>query len=90
MTEKEIRSRLQAIVGEYVPNIHDHHNLVERLCDLIEDVTEFDRDTAFEAGYNGGFADGQDDDEHDEEHDEDDDSRFAPFSPSFVRSSFGV
>jgi hypothetical protein len=63
VTEKEIRSRTQAIVGEYVPNIRDYHNLVERLYDLIEDVTEFDRDTAFEAGYDMGFADGQGDDD---------------------------
>jgi hypothetical protein len=28
---------------------------------MIEDVAEFDRDTAFEAGYDEGFADGQDD-----------------------------
>jgi hypothetical protein len=58
MTEKEIRIRAEQIIGEYVPNIHDCHNLVERLCDLIEDVAEFDRDTAFEAGYAEGFADG--------------------------------
>ncbi len=61
MTKKEIQIRVEQIV----PNIHDYHNLVERLCDLIEDVAEFDRDTAFEAGYDEGFADGQD--EEDEE-----------------------
>jgi len=61
MTKNEIRIRAEQIVGTYVPNIHDCHNLVERLCDLIEDVAEFDRDTAFEAGYDEGFTDGQDD-----------------------------
>jgi hypothetical protein len=64
MTEAEIRIRVEQLVVAYVPNIRDYHNLVERLCDLIEmieDVAEFDRDTAFEAGYDEGFADGQDD-----------------------------
>jgi len=70
MTKNEIRIRAEQIVGTYVPNIHDCHNLVERLCDLIEDVAEFDRDTAFEAGYDEGFTDGQD--EHVEEHVDDD------------------
>jgi hypothetical protein len=64
MTKNEIRIRVEQLVVAYVPNIRDYHNLVERLCDLIEmieDVAEFDRDTAFEAGYDEGFADGQDD-----------------------------
>ncbi len=60
MTKKEIRIRAEQIVGEYVPNIRDYHNLVERLCDLIEDVAEFDRDTAFEAGYDEGYTNGLD------------------------------
>ena len=77
MTKNEIRIRAEQIVGAYVPNIRDYHNLVERLCDLIEDVTEFDRDTAFEAGYVAGFDDGQDeesrtDDWGDEYYEEDD------------------
>jgi hypothetical protein len=90
MTEKEIRSRAEQFVGAYVPNTHECHNLVERFLDLIEDVTEFDRDTAFEAGYDMGFADGQSDDDWPNRDDYEDDSRFAPFSPSFVRASFGV
>ena len=60
MTKNEIRIRAEQIVEVYVPNMHDCHNLVERLCDLIEDVAEFDRDAAFKAGYDEGFVDGQD------------------------------
>ena len=59
MTKNEIQIRVEQIVGDYVPNIHDYHNLVERLYDLIEDVAAFDRDTAFTDGYDEGFTDGQ-------------------------------
>ncbi len=58
MTKNEIRIQAERIVSEYGLNILDCHNLVERLCDLIEDVSEFDRDTAL-AGYSEGFVDGQ-------------------------------
>ncbi len=57
MTKNEIRIRVEQLVGAYVTSLLGCHNLVERLCDLIEDVTEFDRDTAFEAGYAEGFVD---------------------------------
>jgi hypothetical protein len=77
MTKNEIRIRAEQFVGAYVPNTHECHNLVERLLDLIEDVSEFDRDTAFEAGYDEGFADGQGegydygyDDGYDDEYDD--------------------
>jgi hypothetical protein len=83
MTKNEIRIRVEQIASADVPNIRDYHNLVERLCDLIEDVAEFNRDTAFEAGYDDGFADGQDeeaDDGYDDGYDDGSDSRFVHFS----------
>jgi hypothetical protein len=86
MTEAEIRIRAEQFVGAYVPNTHECHNLVERLLDLIEDVAEFDRDTAFEAGYDEGFADGQDDEYVNWDNDWDDDDDDGHYS-RFVHSS---
>lgn len=58
MTKNEIRIRVEQIVSANVSNTRDYHNLVERLCGLIEDMTDFDQDTTYEAGYDKGFADG--------------------------------